>query len=163
MNTPVRIHRRGGVALIELLILISFLSAFVVISGKLFADMLRISTDATRSRAYVQRYEHVLGRLRTDVWNATDLSVPDAQTVRIQLAGDRAITWRLQSDPDRVVRTETVGQAVASEQPWPGGLPHLTFQRDGPVLVLRAVGSPARRSDETHLVSQVLVMKGPTP
>lgn len=163
MSAPVRVHRHGGAALIELLIVISLFAAFVMISGKLFADMLRLSTDATRSQAYVQRYEHVLVRLRADVWNATDLAVPDPQTVRIQQAGGRTITWRLRGDRDRVVRTEMVGQTVASEQPWPGGLPHLTFHRDGPVLVLRTVGSLARRSDQTHLVSQVLVLKGPAP
>lgn len=101
---------RGGWSLIEIVGVLSLLGVFAVLASGLFAGVARVERDSRTSQTLSTQFDHMLHRLRRDVWSATALAAPDAQRLLITTGGE-TVTW-------------TFGEGVVREsgggvQAWP--------------------------------------------
>jgi len=86
-------HRQSrGFMLINLLMALGLMAAFVVVSTRLFRLALNTSTAAARVQEDSLRLEQATHALQQDVWHATKIDLPDPS--HLHLTGDQLdVTW----------------------------------------------------------------------
>jgi type II secretory pathway component PulJ len=117
----------------DVLIALGLLAVFLTVTTKILQATMRIPHRANELETLATRFDGVVEQLRRDAWNSTAVSAvdQDGKSVRIERAGDGepSVTWAI-DDAGTVSRTEK------DTQTWPGVAKGMTFQIDGPVLIL---------------------------
>ena len=125
--------RRRGVMLWDVLIALGLIAVFLTVTTKILHASMRIPYRANELETLATRFDGAVEQLRRDTWNSTALAAAgqDGRSVRIERGGgDNApVTWAI-DDAGTISRTEK------DKQIWPGVAKGMTFQVDGPVLIL---------------------------
>ena len=124
-------HRRpAGIILIELLLVLGLMAAFVVVATRLFRLSMNATTAAATQQEDSLRLEQATHALRADVWHAKRIELPDAG--HLHLTGDKLdVTWTTQPE---LARGED-----DQRQEWRGL--DLRFERQGPWVVVKRGGA----------------------
>jgi prepilin-type N-terminal cleavage/methylation domain-containing protein len=111
-----RIGRRPGFTLLEMIMALALLGAFMTAATRLFYVSFRTIHSTELSRNQAARMDHFLAELRRDVWAARRATVSESGELALELEG-RRITWsaaeggvhRLEAGPQQqeAVRTWT--------------------------------------------------------
>ena len=124
---PSRRPHRHGIFIINMLMTIGLLAAFVVVADRVFRLSLITVNRATAGQEDALRLERALDTLRADTWTSAKLEpAPDGSAVTITPDDGQAIVWRT-GDAD-LVRTQ-----ANDERRWPGV--GLAFRTENGVLV----------------------------
>ena len=123
--------RRGGFMIVQMLVVLGLMAAFVVVAERVFRLSMQTSARAASEQEDLLRLERAMTALRADVWRAEKLEI-DKSNVHVSGEG-LDVTWRTGADGE-VRRIE--GE---DEQKWPGL--GLEFERQGPWLVVRRAGA----------------------
>ena len=123
-----RQRRSGGFMLVQMLIVLGLMGAFVVVADRVYRLSITTSVKAAREQEDLIRLEQAMSALRADVWHATKLETPDPTTLRI---GD--VTWD-SLDGGELLRTQGDEQREWSEL-------GLKFERQGSLVVVRRGGA----------------------
>ena len=119
--------RRGGFMIVQMLVVLGLMAAFVVVAERVFRLSVQTSARAASEQEDLLRLERAMTQLRADVWRAKKLEIAKS-SVHVSAEGLDA-TWQTAADGE-LQRTE--GDAV---QHWTGL--GLEFERQGPWLVVR--------------------------
>jgi len=84
--------RRRGFTLLELIMALGLMAAFMTASTRLFQVSFRTIRSTEMSRNQAARMDHCLAELRRDVWAARRASVSDTGELALEVDG-RRITW----------------------------------------------------------------------
>jgi hypothetical protein len=123
-------HGRRGIILVEILLTLGLMAAFVVIATRLFRLSLNTSNAAASQQEDSLRLERATHALREDVWHAKKIELPEP--TRLHLTGEKLdVTWTTQP---QLTRSEGERQ-----QQWPGL--DLRFDRQGPWVVVKRGGA----------------------
>jgi type II secretory pathway component PulJ len=149
-------NRIRAFTLVEMVIVISILLFFGMISVRVMNLCLRVPRQAAQSQSAFERFDIAVNRLRQDVWAARSLRCPDETTLEIGTEGP-AVTWRVESD-GALSRTVTdAGQPAPSVRRWESHQ-QMRFAVDGPTLNFTVVHDA--ESAQTVMVSQRLLAEG---
>jgi len=85
-------HRRRGFTLLELIMALGLMAAFMTASTRLFQVSFRTIRLTELSRNQAARLDHCLAELRRDVWAAQHASVSNTGELALEPEG-RRITW----------------------------------------------------------------------
>lgn len=124
--------RRRGVMLWDMLIALGLIAVFLTVTTKILLATMRIPYRANQLETLAARFDGVVGQLRRDAWNSTALAAvgQGGKSVRIERGGGEApVTWAI-DDGGTISRTEK------ETQRWADVAKGMTFQVDGPVLIL---------------------------
>jgi hypothetical protein len=160
-NRKLRVPRRRGVMLWDVLIALGLIAVFLTVTTKILHATMRIPYRATELETLATRFDGAVEQLRRDVWNSTALVAigQDGRSVRIERGGGEAsVTWAI-DDTGAVSRTES-GQ---EKQSWPGVAKGVTFQLDGPLLVLIEPPDDRGEGRRIPLVSAVSIARQGRP
>jgi hypothetical protein len=116
----------------DVLIALGLIAVFLTVTTKILHATMRIPYRANELETLATRFDGAVEQVRRDVWNSTALAAvgQDGRSVRIERGGDNVpVTWAI-DDAGTVSRTEK------DKQSWPGVAKGMTFQIDGPVLIL---------------------------
>jgi hypothetical protein len=125
----------------DVLIALGLLAVFLTVTTKILQATMRIPYRANELEALATRFDGAVEQARRDAWNATAFAAvgQDGKSVRIERGpGEAAVTWAI-DEAGTISRTET------EVQTWPGVAKGMTFQIDGPVLIL--IEPPDNRGD----------------
>jgi type II secretory pathway component PulJ len=123
-------RRGGGLILIEFLVVLGLMAAFVVVATRLFRLSMNTTTAAAKQQEDSLRLEQATHALRADVWHAKRIELPDAD--HLHLSGDRLdVTW--------TTKPELARSEDDQRQAWRGL--HLRFERQGPWVVVKRGGA----------------------
>lgn len=138
-------HRRG-IFLVNILMAIGLLAAFVIVAERVFRLSILTTTRVAMAEDSAGRLERATGVLRADVWGAGKVESKDARLL-VTDADGRAIEWRTDAETGDLVRV-----AGGDERRWPGL--GLTFRfenglvsvagKSGEVAVMRRAAGGAR-------------------
>ena len=123
---------RRGVVLWDILVALGLLALFLTVTTKILQSAMRIPYRANELETLATRFDGVVEQLRRDVWNSTAIATvgQDGKSVRIERGGGEApVTWAI-DDAGTISRTEKEAQT------WRDVAKGMTFQVDGPVLIL---------------------------
>jgi prepilin-type N-terminal cleavage/methylation domain-containing protein len=107
-------RRRRGFTVIELIMALGLMAAFMTASTRLFQVSFRTIRSTEMSRNQAARLDHCLAELRRDVWAAQRASISNTGELALELEG-RRITWsaaegtvrRSDASPQETTRTWT--------------------------------------------------------
>jgi type II secretory pathway pseudopilin PulG len=174
---------RPAFTLPEILISLGLAVVFSLVAVQLLVMTMKLTSSAARSTEAAARLDAVLGRLRSDVWEASAVEA-DGTTAEVRFPDGSAVTWRVEPDgsvvraPHDAPRTDDAGaegkspatrpsttapaSVSASERPsyWEFAAPGLQFAPSGDgrglrVTLPRARGGKATPAGEMLLVSQL--------
>jgi hypothetical protein len=137
----IRVRRRRGVVLWDILIALGLLALFLTVTTKILHSAMRIPYRANELETLATRFDGAVAQLRRDAWNSTTLAAvgQDGKSVRIERGGgDAPVTWAIDD-------AGTISRTGKETQTWPDVAKGMTFQIDGPVLIL--VEPPDGRGD----------------
>ena len=145
MTTPTNRPRpRRGIFLVNILMAIGLLAAFVIVAERVFRLSLLTTSRVALAQDQAGRLERSLAVLRADVWAAQKVEVKDSRLVLTD-ADARTIEWR--SDPQT---HDLVRAAPGDERRWPDLA--LTFHYENGLLsvsnnandlaIMRQAGGP---------------------
>ena len=140
---PLSIPLRRGVMLWDVLIALGLIALFLTVTTKILHASMRIPYQANQVETLATRFDGVVEHLRRDAWNSTAVAAvgQDGRSVRIERGGgEPPVTWTI-DDAGDISRTET----EQDKQSWPGVAKGMTFQIDGPALIL--IEPPDTRGD----------------
>ncbi|HVS71252.1 MAG TPA: hypothetical protein VHQ47_08355 [Phycisphaerae bacterium] len=157
--------RSRGFVLMELLVVVVLLAAFMIVSTQLFVLATRAHRDSIRRTEQIGRVDAAVRRFRADVWGASAASVtPDGD---LHLSGaDGETVWRAAPLPPPVMRgaefglERAAGARQADRASWKG-LPAATFSVAGPVVMLTFHAAAGEES--AAAVSDVMLHAGSRP
>jgi hypothetical protein len=118
----------------DVLIALGLTALFLSATTQILRATMRIPYRANAAEARATRFDGLVDQLRRDVWNATSLAAAgggrEGRSVRIDHgAGEPPVTWTI-DDAGSISRTD------AGKQTWADVAKGMTFQIDGPLLVL---------------------------
>ncbi|HZZ43170.1 MAG TPA: prepilin-type N-terminal cleavage/methylation domain-containing protein [Tepidisphaeraceae bacterium] len=135
--------------LIEMMMVLSLLTTFFLLSAKLFTSLFRQVRDTSAAQNDTASFDSALTQLRADIWSADSLQT-DGPTLLITHAS-QTIAWSAIT-PTSFTRTD-----LASSRHWP--LPantHLSFSLPTPTLL------DLHLNDDTLLIpNESSSLKGP--
>ena len=144
---------RSGIMLIEMLMAIILLSAFLLISTQVFVATMKLNAEAGKVHTDSVRLDSALRTLRADVWAAKEMSSRDGAVVLKPSTGPQEIRWMVEKD-GTLVRTAT-RDGKTEQRRFPSELPGVTFEVKDPEVVLRVPDTRRARGGEVRLVSQI--------
>jgi prepilin-type N-terminal cleavage/methylation domain-containing protein len=89
--------RRRAFTLPEVLISLGLAAVFSLVSVQLLVMTMKVTSAAARSTEAAARLDTVLGRLRSDVWEASALDAAGT-TAEVRFPDGSAVTWRVEPD-----------------------------------------------------------------
>jgi Tfp pilus assembly protein PilX len=127
MTRTTRRHRRG-IFLVNILMAIGLMAAFVIVAERVFRLSLLTSARAAASQDTAVRLERATDVLRADVWTATSVQANAAGTmVTLKDPAGHPIEWRTDAKTGDLVRL-----AGEQERRWPALA--LSFRADNGLL-----------------------------
>ena len=135
-----RARRLRGFMIVQMLVVLGLMGAFVIVAERVFRLSMQTSTRAATEQEDLLRLERAMTQMRADVWRAGKIEV-DKSSVHVSGDGLDA-TWKTLADGN-LRRSEG-----KDEQRWTGL--GLEFERQGPWLVVR------RRGAEVALLRQAV-------
>jgi type II secretory pathway component PulJ len=145
MNPLRRQPPRRAFMIVQMLIVLGLMGAFVIVADRVFRLSVQTSARAATEQEDLLRLEQAMTALRADVWQAAKVEMPDKTNVHVTAEG-ADVTWQTLPDGD-LKRTEKV-----TEQQWTGV--NLSFERQGAWLVV------TRRGAEIALLRQAPPTRG---
>ncbi len=155
-----RFHRRG-LTLAHVLVALALLSAFSLAATELLRSTLRVSRDSNEMSGLSARFDAAVVQLRRDVWNAAKLKTPDERTARVENADGGIVTWAV-TEQGGFVRTESVADKT-DRQEWPAVAAGISFEIDGPVLLLAEAADGRGDGRKIPFVSQIALAREARP
>ena len=144
------IHRRG-LMLVEMLIVIGILAAFILVAGKLFTTTLRMTQTSHESSADVAAYESFARVIRRDAWGAAEVSALPQGGIAIKRGDGVVINW-LADDGGAVVRR--TGDNREPELRWPGLGGKVRLVADPAGVVVRSGDAGSRFASQLKLAGR---------
>lgn len=92
-------HSRGGYSIVEMLMAISLVTVFLIISGHLVNLVFKVQRDAVRMEWSVSRMDFALRELRKDVWSASSLTRLDDDRMQIDFIDQNHAIWSFKAEP----------------------------------------------------------------
>ncbi len=150
---PLRGHK-SAFALLELMFVLGLLMFVALVAGQLFFSVARTTSSVNQRQTAQIRVDQAARRLRQDVWNASQITLPDPQHLQIKIA-DKSVTW-------------TAGQSLKREsgsdtQHWDELQTDLHFEQHGPTVSLAQEPTQGESGGRITLLNANSVLKGPTP
>jgi hypothetical protein len=137
---------RRGIFLVNILMAIGLLAAFVIVAERVFRLSLLTTSRVAAQQDVAGRLERATDVMRADVWGASKVEVKGPGVV-VSDADGRAVEWRTEGESGDLVRV-----AGGDERRWPGL--GLTFRfedgvlsvagKSGEVAVMRRAAGGAR-------------------
>jgi type II secretory pathway pseudopilin PulG len=149
-----RLHRNNAFALLELMFVLGLLAFVALVAGQLFFGITRATSQVNQRQAAQIRVDQAVRRLRQDVWNATQITVPDPQHLQIKLA-DKSVTW----SAGQFLKRDT----GAESQRWDELQTDLHFEQRGPTVSLAQEPTQGESGGRVTLLNANAVLKGPNP
>jgi hypothetical protein len=119
---------RRGIFLINILMAIGLMGAFVIIAERVFRLSLLTTARAAATQDTAVRLERATDVLRGDVWTSASVQAnPAGSSVTIKDPAGHTIEWRTEPETGDLLRT-----AENHERRWPAL--NLTFRNDAGVL-----------------------------
>jgi hypothetical protein len=151
--------------LLEVMAAIGLLSTFFLVAMALIAASVRVPAEGSAAHSAGARLDAAVARLRADAWSAEKFSPAakadgeggkSAAAVTVSAAAGRTVKWVV--DPDGTwVRTASTPGKADEVQSWPGLAADVTFNTDGPTLVVDFSQTSPDSGGRLQLVSQVLL------
>jgi len=136
MHTTRRADHITGYTLIHMVMALSLLGVFVLISSRLFVGTLETTQQAQRQHRRVFLSERVAHQLRRDAWRAQSIAAAAPTKVTLQTPRQR-ITW--QTLEDKALRRTVVTHGTSRKDKQRFDLKaDLRFESDGPLLRVRS-------------------------
>jgi type II secretory pathway pseudopilin PulG len=127
--------------------------AFVaLVAGQTFLGVTRTTTQLTQHQTSQIRVDQAIRRLRQDVWNATQITLPDPQHLHIQL-GDKSVTWTTAQSLKR--------ESGSDLQHWDDLQTTLHFEQHGPTISLAQDPTQSEAGGRVTLLNANSLLKGP--
>ncbi len=142
-------QRRKGISLYEIVVSMGIFVIAMNLSAQMFRSLILTGADSGKLLNESAGVDAAIGKLRRDVWGASQINVSDSHTAQLGTSA----TWTIL--PDRVERTGSDGK---TEQ-WAGIGKNWSFARDGAALTISDDTAPgsAQGATAVRLVSQVLL------
>ncbi len=162
---PSKIAAGRGFALIELLLTIGLLAAFLVIAARLFTATMRLTHRSAVAAAEVSAYESLVRTMRADVWSASAIALLPDGGVRLSgvqsSGGGGTVNWQREVDAsnsgeslgDRLMIRGADRDGHADQKRWPNLPGEIVFEPTPTGLVIRS------GDDQTELISQLLLIR----
>ncbi|MHC4996555.1 MAG: PulJ/GspJ family protein [Planctomycetota bacterium] len=131
--TPPPTHPRGF-SLLEVLIAIGLLGVTGLMISRLAVTSLDLIAESKRDAETQRAYHRAVDRLRADVWDADSFSVPNPDTLLINLPDDRSALWLMKDH--ELERAESIGPVVQGSTGFDLQTTRLTFALEGAQLVI---------------------------
>jgi type II secretory pathway pseudopilin PulG len=141
---------RRAFTITEMLFVLMLMGVAGLMSARLFTSSMRVISVAPAQQEQHAAIDRMSDLLRHDVWGATKIELPDAQTINLTQPGGDIIRWRHRDT--EIVRSATNSQGEAR---WPLATA-LEARQQGPSLML----VPKSGGDELRFVSQMLAQQG---
>jgi len=151
---------RRGFTVLEILVVLSLMVTVALVATRLFRSTLRLTHQADASADMVARVDDAMRVLRGDVWSAGRIQTDDERTVTLTGGDGAVITWHLL--PGGTLTRDAEG-ASSGRRAWKALTLPMTFRAEGAGLVIDIADMPEYSGGTTHLVSQLLLLKGGTP
>ena len=152
---PTPHDKRKAFALLELMFVLGLLAFVALVAGQLFVGVTRSTTTVNQRQTAQIRLDQAVRRLRQDVWNATQITLPDPQHLQLKI-NDKSITWTATQDLKR--------ESASDSQLWTDLQTTLYFEQHGPTISLAQDPSQGESGGRiTLLNANSLLTKGPTP
>jgi type II secretory pathway pseudopilin PulG len=154
-----RTLRPRGLLLYELMLGLTMMATFAAAATYVLRSSLRVAQRADQAVERGWRFDAATTQLRSDVWNASAVSTPDARTVRIERFGEPPVAWTV---GDGGTLTRAVGDADPEPREWAATAEGVSFESSGPATLLLVEppdfrGGTGRR---VPFVSQVALANG---
>ena len=147
-------HNARAFALLELMFVLGVLGFVALVAGQLFVGVTRSTTTVDQRETAQIRVDQAVRRLRQDVWNATQITLPDPQHLQIKI-NDQSITW---------TAGQTLKRESASEsQHWDDLQTTLHFDQHGPTISLAQEPTQGESGGHITLLNTNSLLKGATP
>ena len=144
-------HNARAFALLELMFVLGVLGFVALVAGQLFVGVTRSTTTVDQRQTAQIRVDQAVRRLRQDVWNATQITLPDPQHLQIKI-NDQSITW---------TAGQTLKREFASEsQHWDDLQTTLHFDQHGPTISLAQEPTQGESGGHITLLNANSVLKG---
>ena len=149
--TPRRRPRPRGILMMEMIIVVLLLAAFMTIISALFVTAYRAQVDSAKRDALFHRVDSALGSLRRDVWSAHKIAYADGH-LDLSLTERSNVRWET-NEPHRLTRKQTGDTELT--QTWID-LPSVDdVNVHGPLVTLTFKENKTRES--LTLVSEILL------
>ena len=119
----IRRRTRRGIFLVNILMAIGLLAAFVIVAERVFRLSILTTSRVAMAEDSAGRLERATGVLRSDVWGAGKVELKDSRLL-VTDADGRTVEWRTEGETGDVVRV-----AGGEERRWLGL--GLTFRYEG--------------------------------
>ena len=143
-----------GILLMEIIVVILLLGAFMIVITALFKTAYRAQVDSSKRDALLHRVDSVLGTMRRDVWGAHKMAFADGH-LDLQTGPQAKVRWET-AEPHRLTRKQT-GESgdTQTTQTWID-LPDVDdVNVHGPLITLTFKEDKQRES--LTLVSEILL------
>lgn len=153
-----RSRESRGVVLIEMVVIIALMAAFMVVIGSLFVVAYRAEVDSTRRDALLHRVDAVVDNMRRDVWGAREIAF-DRGHLDLALGNKQKIRWDV-TTPHQVTRTLHRDDAATDATTTWINLPAVdSVDVHGPIVT--ATFKETRQRESVTFISQVLLGSQP--
>lgn len=160
MTATPRIPRSTrGFSMILMLVTITLLGIFAVVSTRLIVATLRLYDEAGRAEGAAMMAEAALANLRRDVWGARRIDADGARSLTVETSDKTTVAWRVDADGTLVRKTSgaTPGATpAAAPRRWAELGKRIAFESDGATVTVRGLDNGADRAGGLRLTSRVL-------
>jgi type II secretory pathway pseudopilin PulG len=133
MSAPTRQPRRRGFLLVNILVVLMLLGAFMLAATRVFRLSILSTQSASREQERALRLEQAMRALRADVWQAS--AVQSVQPNQLQLTtGDSPVRWDIDGEGNL---TRSAGK---DSQSW--STLNMTFSGDGRAILVKRKDEP---------------------
>jgi prepilin-type N-terminal cleavage/methylation domain-containing protein len=141
---------RRAFTLTELLFTLALMGIAAVLSTRLFTGSIRVIHSAPQTQNHYAAIDRISASLRQDIWGASNIENPDAQTI-VLIQPDRSqIKWTFDGDSVKRIASD-------HEHRWPMLTP-LSVARDAAQVIVKT-----QSGDQLRFTSQLLAMNGARP
>jgi prepilin-type N-terminal cleavage/methylation domain-containing protein len=120
-------HRRGF-TLVEILLAISLLGAFMLIASRVLEENFHVDSDLAMAQNTSARFDHAVRAMRDDVLHSVSIELSGAHMIRLKSSEQQTIEWT--ADHDSLSR-----KATGQTSTWHVGQP-MSITLDQAVVLL---------------------------
>ena len=142
---------RHGMMMIELLMMLIILSAFAIVTTRMFVTVMKLNREAAQVHTDTVRLDSAVRVMRGDVWEAGEVAEAGGE-ISVKNA-DAAVQWSVEKDGAMVRILTRDGKSDVKR--WETGIAGMTLRAAGPVVVLSVPEGKKTRGGELWMSSQV--------
>lgn len=126
MMTHIPHRKNAAFTMIEMLIVIVLIGAFVVIAARLTVSALGVISQTKQQADALRIFDRAMDQLQTDIWNADDFTLPKPNTLLIDLPDEHSVLWLIKDNT--LQRAHSIDTQVQGSKSFNLDEVHLNFQ-----------------------------------